>query len=108
MATLCARVVRSVRGAGGRVSACGAMRRTAHTQNGPVRLSRLYVPTLADERVASPETIPSLRRLLRGGYVRQVCISRLFLRRANAAVCIGDLLVPAARPAHAGQNLGYH
>ena len=78
MATLCARGVRPLHGAGGRVRACGAWRRTVHSQNGPVRLSRLYVPTLADERVASPETIPSLRRLLRGGYVRQVCISRLF------------------------------
>ena len=81
MATLCARGVRRLHGAGGRVRACGAWRRTVHAQNGPVRLSRLYVPTLADERVASPETISSLRRLLRGGYVRQVCISRLFPTR---------------------------
>lgn len=37
----------------------------------PVRLSKLFVPTVPADALAAGDTLESVRRLLRGGYVRQ-------------------------------------
>ena len=37
----------------------------------PVHLSKLFVPTVSADALAAGDTLESVRRLLRGGYVRQ-------------------------------------
>ena len=49
----------------------GGVAALRHHTISPQRLSRLYVPTVSADALGSLDTLESVRRLLRGGYIRQ-------------------------------------